>query len=411
MRPEATAGSAEACVLLGWALFPTPLGRCGIAWSERGIVGLALPGRSDTDTAERLAVRLPGAAAAEPPPAVRRAIGEIQSLLAGRPADLAGIPLVLDGVPPFHRRVYAEVRRISAGTTATYGELAARLGAPGAARAVGQAMARNPFPIVVPCHRVLGGSGGIGGFSAEGGAETKRRMLALEGVTRPSGQVRLPFDPRRAVRHLRAADPALGLAMAALGPFRMELHRTPSTFAALARSICHQQLSPKAADTIHRRFLALYGDREPTPQETLRLSGEALRAAGLSGAKAAAIGDLAAHSLAGQVPTLEEARGLPDEEVVDRLSAVRGVGRWTAEMFLMFRLGRPDILPLGDYGLRRGYAVAFADAGAAASPAEIARRGERWRPYRTVASWYLWRAAEAGPGLAPPPARDTGGTG
>ena len=109
-----------------------------------------------------------------------------------------------------------------------------------------------------------------------------------------------------------------------------------------------------------------------------------------------AIRDLADRSLAGEVPTLDEALAMPDEEVIERLTAVHGVGRWTAEMFLIFRLGRPDVLPLDDYGLRRGFAVAFT-SGRMPDAGEVERRGERWRPYRTVASWYLWRAAESPP--------------
>jgi len=133
----------------------------------------------------------------------------------------------------------------------------------------------------------------------------------------------------------------------------------------------------------------------------LLLSPDALREVGLSRAKQLSLHDLARKSIDGTVPPLSELRGMDDEEIVSRLTAVRGIGRWTAEMFLIFRLGRPDVLPLGDYGLRRGYAAAF---GLPALPAaaEIAARGERWAPYRTVASWYMWRAAEAG-GLRPAP--------
>jgi 3-methyladenine DNA glycosylase/8-oxoguanine DNA glycosylase len=206
------------------------------------------------------------------------------------------------------------------------------------------------------------------------------------------------FDPRRAVRRLRSADPDLGDLITSIGPFAMELQSAPDTFAALSEAIVHQQLSPKAAATIHRRFSTLLErcGRGSQPERVLALPDEELRQVGLSQAKMRAIRDLAERSLAGEVPALDEAQAMPDETVIEQLTAVRGVGRWTAEMFLIFRLGRPDVLPHDDNGLRRGFAVAFT-SGRMPDAGEVERRGERWRPYRTVASWYLWRAAESSP--------------
>jgi 3-methyladenine DNA glycosylase/8-oxoguanine DNA glycosylase len=207
----------------------------------------------------------------------------------------------------------------------------------------------------------------------------------------------LPFDPARALRHLRRADPELASLIKAVGAFRLEVNAAHDTFTALAEAIIYQQLSPRAAATIHNRFCALFGELAvPSPTLALALSEEQLRSPGLSRAKAMAIKDLAARTLAGEVPTVEQSHALDDEELVQRLSAVRGIGRWTAEMFLMFRLGRPDVLPLGDYGLRRGFGAAFG-LGRVATPAEVEQRGQKWRPYRSVASWYLWRAVEAAP--------------
>jgi methylated-DNA-[protein]-cysteine S-methyltransferase len=166
---------------LGFTIFETAVGPCGIAWGERGVVGVQLPEANAQAVRSRLARRFPDAAEAPPPEAVRAAIEAITSLLDGEPVDLSGIPLSMDEVPEFHRRVYEVARGIPPGDTLTYGEIATRLGEPGAARAVGQALGRNPFPIVVPCHRVVAAGGRIGGFSAHGGAATKRRLLALEG--------------------------------------------------------------------------------------------------------------------------------------------------------------------------------------------------------------------------------------
>ncbi len=166
----------------GFTLFDTAIGRCGVAWGERGIVSVQLPEACDADTRARMIRRVPDAHPGTPPPAVKQAIDAITALLRGEARDLSTVALDMDRVPAFHRRVYEAARTIPPGRTRTYGEIATRLGAPGAARAVGQALGRNPFAIVVPCHRVLAAGGRVGGFSARGGTTTKLRMLALEGV-------------------------------------------------------------------------------------------------------------------------------------------------------------------------------------------------------------------------------------
>jgi methylated-DNA-[protein]-cysteine S-methyltransferase len=164
----------------GFALFATAIGRCGIAWRERALVGVQLPESSDAATRARLLRGLPPLREAEPPAWVQLAIVRIQALLNGLQDDLADIPLDMESVPPFHRRVYEITRAIPPGRTLTYGEVAQRLGDPAAARAVGQALGHNPFAPVVPCHRVLAAHGAAGGFSAEGGVATKLRMLQIE---------------------------------------------------------------------------------------------------------------------------------------------------------------------------------------------------------------------------------------
>jgi methylated-DNA-[protein]-cysteine S-methyltransferase len=164
----------------GYALFETAIGRCGIAWSEDALLGVQLPESSDPATRVRLLRGLPELSEAEPPRWVLLAIVRIRALLDGVQDDLADIPLDMEGVPPFHRRVYEITRAIPPGRTLTYGEVAQRLGDPGAARAVGQALGHNPFAPVVPCHRVLAARSGAGGFSAEGGVNTKLRMLEIE---------------------------------------------------------------------------------------------------------------------------------------------------------------------------------------------------------------------------------------
>jgi methylated-DNA-[protein]-cysteine S-methyltransferase len=172
--------------MYGYTLFDTELGRCGIAWGPRGIAAVELPGSSDDSTRRRLRRAAPGADELDPPADVAAAIAAIARLLAGAPEDLSSVVLDMGDVPEFHHRVYDVARAIPPGETRSYGEIAAALGEPGAAQAVGKALGRNPFPIVVPCHRVLAADGSLHGFSAPGGLATKRRMLALEGATPPA---------------------------------------------------------------------------------------------------------------------------------------------------------------------------------------------------------------------------------
>ena len=168
--------------LRAFALFDTAIGRCGIAWGARGILALQLPEASDGATRARLLAHVPSAAETSAPAEIARAIAAIVALLAGDSRDLRTLKLDMTHVPPFHRRVYEAARAIPPGRTMSYSEIARALGMPRAARAVGQALGRNPFALIVPCHRVLAAGGKLGGFSAEGGLATKRRLLAIEGV-------------------------------------------------------------------------------------------------------------------------------------------------------------------------------------------------------------------------------------
>lgn len=165
-----------------YTIFDSPLGACGLVWGEQGILAVLLPERSEGELRHRLAQSFPGATHSEPPASVRTVAGRIVALLEGRMSDFGDVLLDMGGLSPFRRRVYEAARRIPPGKTLSYGELAARLGKPAAARAVGHALGRNPFALVVPCHRVLGRDGQLRGFSAEGGVSTKRRLLELEGA-------------------------------------------------------------------------------------------------------------------------------------------------------------------------------------------------------------------------------------
>jgi 3-methyladenine DNA glycosylase/8-oxoguanine DNA glycosylase len=207
-----------------------------------------------------------------------------------------------------------------------------------------------------------------------------------------SGDGRLGFDPNAAVEHLRISDPVLARAIDTIGPFRIEQDRRASIFLALARAIVYQQLTGKAAATIYARLCALFPEGRPTPERILGASDEELRGAGLSRSKMLSLRDLSQRAAAGEIPTPSEIRLMDDEAIIQRLTQIRGIGRWTAEMLLIFHLGRLDVLPVDDYGVRKGFAIAY-DRGLP-SPKELTEYGVRWKPYRTVASWYLWRVVE-----------------
>jgi DNA-3-methyladenine glycosylase II len=202
----------------------------------------------------------------------------------------------------------------------------------------------------------------------------------------------LPFDLAAACSHLSARDEKLAELIQSTSPFKLDEILAESPYHALVESIAYQSISGKAAATIFARVKALSSNGGiPTPQEMLKLKKPALRKAGLSGAKILAMKDLAQKTIDGIVPTLEQAEKMSDDELVERLVSVRGIGAWTVEMFLIFRLGRPDVLPIHDLGVKKGWSVTYGKKHMP-TPKQLLAFGERWRPYRTVASWYMWRA-------------------
>jgi DNA-3-methyladenine glycosylase II len=219
---------------------------------------------------------------------------------------------------------------------------------------------------------------------------------------------KLPFDPAEALEHLRANDAKLGALIDRAGAFTLRLDPSPSPFASLVESILHQQLHGKAAATIHARVRAYFGG-DPAPQALLDTPDQVLRTAGVSSNKIRAFKDLAAKTLDGTVPTHAAIRKMSDAEIIERLTQVRGIGPWTVEMLLIFRLGRPDVLPVTDYGVRKGFALTFQRlpktrplvAEDLPQPEVLLKRGKRWAPFRSVASWYLWRACDLAKATAP----------
>jgi DNA-3-methyladenine glycosylase II len=217
-------------------------------------------------------------------------------------------------------------------------------------------------------------------------------------VNAATSNLALPFDHVEAHAHLSRIDKRLAGVIERVGEFRFKLDECDSVYESLLEAITHQSIAGKAAQVIYGRIKAFGSDgRCPTPQELLRVRKPQLRKAGLSHAKVAAVRDLAQKTIEGVVPTIEAAQKMSDEELVERLISVRGIGAWTVEMFLIFRLGRPDVLPIHDYGVQKGWAITYRKKNIP-KPKDLLKFGERWRPYRTVASWYMWRAVSlAGP--------------
>lgn len=205
----------------------------------------------------------------------------------------------------------------------------------------------------------------------------------------------MPPRHARAIAHLRAADPVLGAWIDEAGPCRWRREADGTHFDHIARSIVYQQLSGAAAATIHGRMLALFGGRNPTPAELARTPDPKLRAVGLSGRKVEYLKDLARRTHERSL-AVERIHEMPDDEVIEVLTSVRGIGEWTAQMVLMFRLGRPDVLPVLDLGVQKAIKLLYG-LRAHPTPERVAKVGARWAPYRTVASWYLWRRVDNPP--------------
>jgi len=209
---------------------------------------------------------------------------------------------------------------------------------------------------------------------------------------------------RKALEHLRRVDPKFGAVLDAVGACRYQAREEGTHFGALVRSIVYQQLSGKAAGTIHSRLRALYGDRDPTPAEILATPEPVLRGVGLSRQKLSYLLDLASRVERGELP-LDNVHELDDDALTTALVQVKGIGRWTAQMFLMFRLGRTDVLPDLDLGIQKGLQRAYG-LRKMPKPKDVLRHGEKWAPYRTIASWYLWRLLDV-----PAPAKPKQGPG
>jgi len=379
-----------------YTLFDTTFGPCAVVWKTTqadfvAVLGFQLPEASPRQAVTHILGKWSAVEATRLPAAIKNLIKRVKLHLNGQPQTFTDITLEVSGASPFTRRIYDAARAIPAGSTLTYGQLAEAAGKPGAARAVGSAMSKNPIPLLIPCHRVIGSGNKLCGFSAHGGLNTKAKLLALEGVSlvrRPP--INTPSALKRAARQLAKQDPRLAELLSR--PLRFNLLKQESPYLTLLTAVVHQQLTPKAAKNILDRIAALYPEHVlPDPARLLDTPDSQLSAAGLSRSKTQALKDIAAKTLDGTLPSGDEIALLGDEAIIRRLTAIHGVGRWTVEMMLIFQLGRPDVLPVDDYALRKSMAAALA-LPQIPTPKQAVELGETWRPYRTIASLYLWQA-------------------
>ncbi len=383
-------------------IFATAFGPAAIAWKQSGIIALLLPETSPASLKRRIASNLADCREAEPSLPVSKAIKQIQQYFAGQPSNFKGISIDLTECTPFCQTVYEQLCQVAAGTTVSYKDLAQACDKPLAARAIGLAAGKNPVPLLIPCHRIVNTDGRLGGFSAGGGVRLKAQMLHLEGHVvdeKPVLRIRPPLlisdcDLDTILHHLSRVDADLAALIRVAPRFNLEFNPDTSIFQALLEAIVYQQLTGKAAATIYRRVLALFsGKSEVSALDIIRAGENELRSAGLSQNKVLAIKDLANFAVSGGLPDHHQMRMMSNAEIINRLTHIRGIGRWTVEMLLIFKLGRADVMAADDYGLRKGLA-AIRRCGELPTPSELMRQAEAWKPYRSIASWYLWRAAE-----------------
>ncbi len=362
----------------------------GVVWDADGWRSLIFPEVSKNNVLKRTRARFPNALLGKPSLKVKQEIALVQKYLRGEKANLRLIRLSMSSLPPFHARVYQAARELNSGKTCSYVELATAAGQPLGARAVGQAMAKNPFPLIVPCHRVLASQNKIGGFTAPGGLKSKQKLLDMEGYQAPSP---LKFPAGRPEKSLAAKCKKIAKLISTHGEFKKLKAREGNVYSALFRSILFQQLNGRAATTIMNRVKDIFDGKIPTPEKLLATKMGHLRSAGVSANKELAMRDLAQKALDGLIPADDELKKMSDEEIIERLTQVRGIGRWTVEMILIFHLGRPDVWPVDDFAIRTAAGRLFGMHGHP-KPKEILRLADHWRPYRSVASWYLWRSLD-----------------
>ncbi len=379
-----------------WATFSTSLGICGVSWDTHGIMSFLLP-EVPGKSIEAHLKKMTGSkrASTVPPFWIKELIRKVKTHLKGTAQDFSRLPLHFIEASDFMLSVYRAAQKIRSGDIVTYGEIAARIGKPNASRAVGSALGKNPIPLIVPCHRVITSSGKLGGYSAPGGVETKAALLEIEGISLTKPRViATPAQWGNAVKALQKRDVAIAGLIKKVGPLQFQPLLKEEPLAALIQAIASQQLSSKAAATILNRVnIMIAKEGHPDPNKILDTPDVDLRKAGLSFMKISFLKDLARKYLEGKLFPLEVLQQMTDEEIIKEFSKVKGIGRWTVEMYLIFNLGRADVFPTLDFGIRKAVARLYGLSKVPDSR-EVEKYGERWKPYRSVASLYLWHSID-----------------
>lgn len=365
------------CTLGALLVAATPKGLCHIALGDDAAVLL-----------RELQDRFPKANLIGSDPEFDQWIAQVVGFVEN-PAIGLDLPLDIRGTA-FQQRVWQALRSIPAGSIVSYSDVATYLGMPRAVRAIASACAANTLAVAVPCHRVLRNDQTLSGY--RWGLERKQALLQRE--HRPQ----LPEALQTAAnQHLVATDPVWFGLICQVGPCGLNIDSSRvqrSPYEALVRSVAYQQIHGKAADAILGRFLQYFPQVDfPAPQDVLALDEGSMRACGFSASKTATIREIARQTLAGVVPSRSEAAQMDDAALIARLTTLRGVGRWTVEMLLMFTLQRPDVLPIDDFGVREGWKV-LKNLPQQPRPKALGEIGAAWAPYRSTAAWYLWRAVE-----------------
>ncbi len=373
-----------------------------LVWNNRGEISrFFLPVMCCSDLENIIQKAFPKAKKRRPTEEISLLLAQIKSYFEAKPCKLEWEKFDLQDQSDFAKKVFSVLREVEYGTTISYKDLARKSGKPSAARAIGRIVGKNPVPLLIPCHRVIKTDGSAGGFSAEGGISQKIEMLALEGIKLPKKTLEIDTtsinnddEIETAIKAISQADPDLAVWIKKLPRFTLAPTDNTTTFQALLEAIVYQQLTAKAAGTIYARLLNLFGGFQVAPLDIMRARDSELRSAGLSRPKILAIRDLAEKCLAGNIPDMQKLSTMSDDEIVGKLVNIRGIGRWTAEMLLIFKLGRLDVLPIDDYGIKKGLAI-LRNCQKLPSPQQIAHEGRIWQPFRTIVSWYLWRIAES----------------
>lgn len=374
-----------------FAIGQCSLGAIIVAATDKGLCHIAIADDAEMLLHE-LQDRFPKAELIGDDPAfdawIAQVIGFVET-----PAIGLDLPLDIRGTA-FQQRVWQALRTIPAGSIVSYTDVAEHLGMPSSVRAVASACAANTIAVVIPCHRVLRSDGALSGY--RWGLERKQALLQREHRPQLPEALRTPANVHLVATDARWFGLICKVGTCGLdGPGAHDSERSKrSPYEALMRAIAYQQIHGRAADAILGRFLALFpGPDFPEPAAVLALDESVMRGCGFSSAKTATMRGIAAQTLAGVVPTRAEAEQLSDEALITRLTSLRGVGRWTVEMLLMFTLLRPDVLPIDDFGVREGWKV-LQGLERQPRPRELAEIGLAWAPYRSTAAWYLWRALE-----------------